>query len=255
MIGYGRLAKALAAQWVKTHRVIVSSPSQIHACLENGIETRNCNLKDLEEADVIVLAVKPAKMTEVISELSEVIAKDTLIISLAAGVTLSNLKNICPNHLAIIRAMPNINAQVQASATLLLKDNQLSQKHIQMAVMLFSSLGTIDWALNDDALDIGTILAGSGPAYVFYLMEAFQQSAMHLGMSEALAKKLIVQTFLGSAKLAHEKNICFQDFIAQVASPQGTTAAALEVMKSQEIPKSLDKAIQAAWQRVLSLRA
>jgi len=254
MIGYGRLAKALASQWVKTHRVMVSSPSQIHACLENGIETRNCNLKDLGDADVIILAVKPAKITEVLIELAPVIAKDILIISLAAGVTLSKLQTINPNH-SIIRAMPNINAQVQASASLLLKDEQLSQQHIQMAETLFASLGSVDWVGNDDVLDMGTILAGSGPAYVFYFMDALVQSAMQLGMNEDLAKKLIVQTFLGSSQLADEKDICFQDFIAQVASPQGTTAAALAVMKNQDIAQSLNQAIQAAWQRVLALRA
>lgn len=254
MIGYGRLAKAIAHLWAIENKVIVSSPSQIHQCLDNGIETRQCNKRDLQFSDVVVLAVKPGLIETVLHEISPFLASDVLIVSLAAGVTLSQIKALIPEHTQVVRAMPNINAQVQASASLLLKNHDLSQKHVEILEKLFACLGSVDWVCTDDALDIGTILVGSGPAYVFYFMDAFVQSAIELGMSESLAKKLIVQTFLGSSQLAHDKNIGFQEFIAQVASPKGTTSAALEVMEKQEIPQSLDKAIQAAWQRVLALR-
>lgn len=250
MIGYGRLGKILAKQWSLHHQVIVSSPSLHDEKLKNNIQTTNSNTTDLD-VDLIILAVKPFLIHDILKEILPHLKPNAPIISLAAGITLEQIQ--APHH-PIVRAMPNINAEIQASATLLLKNQKLSSLQQNQIEELFSTIGTIDWVNDDECLDMGTILAGSGPAFVFYLMASFKEAAEKLGMEETLAQKLITQTFLGSAKLAQQKEVHFQELIQAVVSPKGTTAAALDILAQHQVSQSLKEAIYGAWQRVLNIR-
>lgn len=252
MIGYGRLGKILAEQWCQKHHIVVSSPTQLDAQEKNGTITKKSNRLALD-ADILVLAVKPALIGPVLEEIIPILKQNTCIVSLAAGITLEQLTAKSPQY-QFVRAMPNINAEVQSSATLLLKDPQLSPKKQELIEELFSSIGDIYWVENDELLDIGTILAGSGPAYVFYLMDAFQNAAQALGMDLELSQKLIVQTFLGSAKLAKQNQQPFTKLSENVISPKGTTAAALDILSKNQIDNSIHQALESAWQKILELR-
>lgn len=255
MIGYGRLAKSLATIWQKYHQLIVSSPTLETKTLEHGIGTLSDNSLHLHQQDVIVLAVKPKLITHVLDEISTLLAPSSLIVSLAAGVTLDTLRQHIPHHSQVIRAMPNIAAEVGQSATLLLKSENLSSQQSFIIEQCFQQCGLIEWVSNDEILDLGTILAGSGPGYVFYMMRALQESATSLGMPKDIAKILVQQTFLGASLLATHKSESLLELQQQVTSPKGTTAAALEVFDKYHLDQQLHEALNAAWQRVLELRS
>lgn len=253
IIGYGRLAKAMAFIWKKEHQLHISSPSLSQKHDENCTHELD-NTQALDHQDMIVLAVKPKLIASVIKEITPYLKPNSLIVSLAAGVTLDTLKKRLPKHVNVIRAMPNIASELGLSATLLFGKETLSANQISSVEHCFKPLGSIDWVNSDDLLDIGTILAGSGPAYVFYIMQGLKESAVRLGMSEKLAERLIIQTFLGASQLALQKTISLQELQQQVTSPQGTTAAALSVLEDKQMFNLLDDALSAAWNRVLELR-
>ena len=253
-IGYGRLAKSLITKWQEQHHITVSTPNlkKDEKTLHQIICT-NDNKALLEEQNLIVLAVKPKLIHQVLKEIADYIPKNSIIISLAAGITLESMEKHFPN-LRFIRAMPNIAAELGESATLLMKNPKLADSEHQQIASLFIELGTIDWVNDDNLLDLGTILAGSGPAYVFYLMHAFQESATKLGMPESISKKLTLQTFLGASLLAKHSSESLQTLQEQVTSPKGTTEAAIEIFNHYQLDSKLNDAIKAAWLRILELR-
>jgi len=251
MIGYGRLAKAMAEQIAKKHQLIVSSPSLTNGTLPSGIATRSANTADLINVDMVILAVKPQLIATILTEITPHLPTTTVIISLAAGVDLQLLQQLAPQHKFMVRAMPNINAQVQASMTLLLQEANVAQHVTQMVEQLFLTLGTIAWLENDKQMDIATIFAGSGPAFACYFMQACAKMATSLGLDADLSNKLILNTFAGSVELAATKNLSFADIITQVASPNGITAAALARLDMLEVQQRIEQGLLAAWQRLL----
>lgn len=253
IIGFGRLAKNIVNTWKRMHQITVSSPNLIES------HTIGCQIADnnthlLTEQDMIVLAVKPKVIDLVIQEIRPFLEEKALIVSLAAGITLKHLKNALPKHVNIIRAMPNIAAGIGQSASLLLGKETLQNSQVTLLENSFSQLGTIHWVTNDNQLDVGTVIAGSGPAYVFYIMDALQQSAVNLGLPEQIAQQLVEQTFLGASTIALKENLSLKQLQEQVTSPQGTTASALAVFERTQIATCLDEAIKAAWQKVLEIR-
>lgn len=251
-IGYGNLAKSIIATWKKQHRITISTPN-ITAKTDGNLIFCNHNQAFLNEQDLIVLAVKPKLIHAILSEIKAFVLPNTIIISLAAGITLNEMANKFP-HLQIIRAMPNIAAEIGESATLLLKNPLISEENHQKIENLFLELGSVDWVLEDNILDLGTILAGSGPAYVFYLLRAFQESAESLGMPSNICKKIVLQTFLGATHLAKNSNDSLLNLQNQVTSPQGTTEAALKIFSDLHLEQNIQKALEAAWQRIQTLR-
>ena len=254
IIGFGRLAKCFVPIWKKQHQLVISSPNiQTDLDLPMIYFTQN-NTEMLENQDIIVLAVKPKIIKTILKNISSLISKNTIIVSVAAGVSLESLQaEISKDHL-IIRAMPNIAAEIGQSATLLFTNQSLHQQQKHCIESVFSELGLIHWVSNDDSLDLGTIFCGSGPAYVFYIMRAFAESMIDMGMSQGVAEQLVKQTFIGASLLSQHKTDSLLALQQQVTSPQGTTAAAIEVFEQHQLNNQLHDALCAAWQRVLSLR-
>jgi pyrroline-5-carboxylate reductase len=203
----------------------------------------------LDKQDCYILAVKPKNIAAVIQEIASKIPKNRPLVSLAAGITLPQLQNLLPGHPLIIRAMPNIAGIIGESATVI-----LAKQQPQMIHDLFCDLGTVNWVNDDKTLDLATILIGSGPAYVFSLMQAFQQAIEKLGMPSELSQPLVEQTFLGAVRLSQDSSLSLTELTAKVTSPQGTTAAALAVLAENDIDKSIFQALSAAWQRIEELR-
>lgn len=245
IIGYGRLAQSLVPNWIKNHDIVASSPNiqshtKIHCIHEN---------KQFLDANVIILCVKPQLIGTVLSEIGMHIPNHSVIISTAAGLSLKQIKGYLSSSIQVYRAMPNIAASIGKSATLLYGDS-----HSSLVESLFLEIGQIDWVDNDDILDLGTILAGSGPAYFYYFMQQLQKSIVDLGMPEDLAKKLILQTGLGATQLAQQASISLEALQQQVTSPKGTTAAAIDIFENAHLGEILQDGLNAAWQRVLKLR-
>ncbi len=254
IIGYGRLAKTLVHIWKNQHQLVISSPTLQSSIESPNIVLTNDNSKMLEHQDFIILAVKPKLIKTILQEIIPSISPKTVIVSVAAGITLEALQIDIPNEHLIIRAMPNIAAEIGQSATLLLSNQTLKHEQLFKIESLFSELGLTAWVSNDDVLDLGTIICGSGPAYVFYIMKAFEDGIVEMGMPKNIAEQMVKQTFVGASLLSQQKKESLLQLQQQVTSPQGTTAAALDVFNQAKLPIQLHDALFAAWQRVLSLR-
>lgn len=253
-IGYGNLAKAIAKGLVKnqSNQIRAASPSLKGEETSNGIILCSSNLAVLPKAELLILAVKPNKMAEVISEIKSHIPKDCLVISVAAGLSIPWFESQ-GIHQAMVRAMPNVASAISQSATPLFANSKVTSDQKQQAKAVFSTIGLTTWAENEQQIDAFTALSGSGPAYVFRFMEAMINTAITLGIPPIDAKAFAMQTFEGATQLAKSSALELEDLRKQVTSPNGTTAAALLVFSQMDLDIIIEKAMHAAFQRANEL--
>ena len=254
-IGYGNIAKAIAKSLSNSDRyqLRAASPSLQIGIDADGIATHHNNLAILSDADMIILAVKPTKMQEVLLQINQAIPKNCLVISVAAGLCLTWLEKHIPQYQPIVRSMPNIATAVKKGATPLIANQFVNRKQKDDVARLFEYSGMIAWLENESEMDIFTALSGSGPAYVFLFLEAMARAAEQLGLSKELAKAFTLQTIVGAADLARESQFEFNELRKKVTSPGGTTAAAIHVLQEQHIEQILFNAIEAAYSRAKEL--
>ncbi len=248
------MAKAIALGLLKeqTLSLFASAPSLPVGTTAEGIKTHSDNLAFLPKSDVIILAVKPVMMEKVMQEINTSIPPSALVISIAAGISLSWFESFNPS-LAIVRAMPNIGSSVGKGATPLAANSQvtLTQKH--QAEFIFDATGITTWVQNELEMDAFNALSGSGPAYVFLFMEEMINAAKLLGLKQSTAKTFALQTVAGALELALGETHELSELRTQVTSPGGTTAAALEVFKQQEFGELIFMAMNAAYNRAKEL--
>lgn len=254
-IGYGNIAKAIAKSLSNStcYQLRAASPSLQIGINVDGIATHYDNLAIISDADIIILAVKPAKMQEVLLQISQAIPTNCLVISVAAGLYLSWLEKHIPQCQPIVRSMPNIAATVKKGATPLIANQFVSEKQKEDAAHLFECSGLIAWLDNENEMDIFTALSGSGPAYFFLFLEVMASAAEKLGLSKDIAKKFTLQTIIGAAALAKECPFEFSELRKKVTSPGGTTAAAIQVLEEQHIGQIIFDTIEAAYVRAKEL--
>jgi pyrroline-5-carboxylate reductase len=203
------------------------------------------------ETDVVVIAVKPEAVGTVLAEAAEGGAKleSPLWISIAAGVTLSRLASSLPSGTRIVRAMPNTPALVRAGATALCGNAETDEADRGVASALFDAVGTVWWAPSEDLLNAVTGLSGSGPAYVFLLLEALGDAGVRVGLPRDAAYQLAFQTVYGAAKLAVESGEHPGVLKDRVTSPGGTTIAGMERLEAGGVRAAIYAAVEAATQR------
>jgi pyrroline-5-carboxylate reductase len=254
-IGYGNMAKAMAKSLsaIPCYQLKAASPSQQIGMNVHGIDTHPNNLEVLDDADIVILAVKPAKMQEVLLSVKEFLPKNCLLISVAAGLGLSWLAKYTPQNQAIVRSMPNIATAVNKGAIPLIANHFVNQQQKEVCTQLFAHMGLVSWLDNENELDIFTALSGSGPAYVFLFLEAMQKAAEQLGLAAAQAKSFSLQTIIGAADLAKESQSEFAELRKKVTSPAGTTAAAIQVLQNQQFEQVIFNAMEAAYNRAKEL--
>ena len=255
-IGFGNMANAIAHGLLgdEKNELRAASPSLPRGINEQGIKTYSDNLAIVSDADIIILAVKPAQMAAVLSEISPKLPAHCLLISIAAGINLSWFTTYTQT-IAIVRAMPNIAAATGLSATPLMANEFVTPTQIQWAEKIFTRIGLTTWTKKETDIDLFTALSGSGPAYVFRLMEAMIKGASDLGMSADIAKSFTLQTFKGAVSLACENKLTLAELIHTVTSPAGTTAAATEVLTRHGFDQLIHAAIMAARDRARQLGA
>jgi pyrroline-5-carboxylate reductase len=201
---------------------------------------------------VIVLAVKPQQMKEVCTQLSHKISTQ-LIISIAAGIRTVDISRWLGNYPSIVRVMPNTPAQIQAGVSALFALPKVTQAQQSQASTILDAVGMTLW-LNDEAkMDAVTAISGSGPAYVFYLIEALQDAAISLGMTAEESSMLAVQTFAGASLLASQSKTDIQTLRAQVTSKGGTTEQGILALESANIKNIILAAAKAAADKSKSL--
>lgn len=204
------------------------------------------------EADVAVLAVKPQQMREAVRALGKPPAS-LLVVTIAAGIRVADLGRWLGGHAAIVRAMPNTPALVRCGITGLFAPGDLGPEARDRAAMLLGAVGDTVWLDREADLDAVTAISGSGPAYVFYLMESLEAAGRELGLAPGPARKLALQTFVGAAMLAQSRGEDPAVLRAQVTSPGGTTERALAEMDRAGLKSAFIAAVKAARERSVEL--
>ena len=249
----GALAEGLLAAGVPADRLTGADPDAArrqHFEETLGLKTVTANAEVVSEADIVVLAVKPAVVSAVLSDLSGTpdLARP-LWVSIAAGVPIATLAAALPDGSAVVRAMPNTPALVRAGATAFCANPLASADQVAAAEALFAAVGSTWQAPSESLLDAVTGLSGSGPAYVFLILEALGDAGVLAGLPRDAASQLAAQTVYGAAKLVIESGRHPASLKDQVTSPGGTTIAGLERLEAAGVRAALYDAVAAATAR------
>ncbi len=217
-----------------------------------GLRCYSSNRELVRESSIVVLSVKPQNMRGVLEEVKGEIRDDHLIISIAAGIPLSMISAIIGRDIPLIRVMPNTPALVQKGVSALAGGKLASPEHVAMAREIFSAVGeTVE--VEETKMDAVTALSGSGPGYVFRMMECMVEAGEAAGLGRDTSLRLVVQTFLGAAHLAKESEHSLARLREMVTSPGGTTAEGLAVLNTMGLDEMTRKAVEAAYKRSIEL--
>jgi len=225
-----------------------SNDARLNALRETyGVTVTRSKPDLVRRSAVLVLAVKPRDMAEVLRELAGLVGGDHLVISVAAGIPLRAIEPALA-HAAVIRAMPNTSAAVQESATALAAGTRAGDGHMATAEAIFRAVGDVI-AVDEDLLDVITALSGSGPAYVYRLIEAMIHAGTELGLEPPVARRLAIQTLVGAARMLAESDADPTELRHRVTSPGGTTMAALRVLEARGFAQAVREAVGRAAER------
>lgn len=214
---------------------------------ENGVRALDA-ASAVAEADIIVVAVKPQDMRALLGEVSAGVRPEALVISIAAGISTEFLEAHLPEQTSVVRAMPNTPALVDQGMTALARGRHCSQTHADNAEALLGTVGSVV-TLDEHHLDAVTALSGSGPAYIFYVVEAMVEAGVLLGLPRATASELVVQTCYGAATMLRDTGQHPTVLREQVSSPGGTSVAALRQLEDHKVRAAFMTAIEAAARR------
>jgi len=217
-----------------------------------NVEPYGSNRDLVRQCSTIVLSVKPQNMKEVLDEVKDEIRDDHLIISIAAGIPLSMIHDILERDIPLIRVMPNTPALVQEGVSALAAGAFAAPEHMARARTIFDAVGdTVE--VEETMMDAVTALSGSGPGYVFRMMECMVEAGIAVGLEKEISLKLVVQTFLGAAHLAKSSEHPLSRLREMVTSPGGTTEAGLGVFDKMGLEETVRKAVEAACNRSVEL--
>ena len=203
-------------------------------------------------SDIIILAVKPQDIEEVLKELRKVIKNDQFVISIAAGITTNFIETSLGKKIPVVRTMPNMPALISQGITAVAAGRYAQKADIDLTCKIFDTLGKTV-VVEEELIDAITAVSGSGPAYVFLFMECMIKAAESLGLKKELAADLVKTTFAGSVNLLLKKNIEPEELRMKVTSKGGTTQAALDVFMNKKIDEIIRKALVAAKKRAQTL--
>jgi len=217
-----------------------------------NITTTDDNRQAVADTDVIILAVKPQKLTEVMAELKGSLTPEQLVLSIIAG---ARLDTICQGlgHRAVVRAMPNTPAQIGQGMTVWTATDEITEQQNEWAGSILGVMGHEINVSSEDEIDMATAVSGSGPAYLFLFVEALVDAAIQLGLSQDTARELVLTMVIGSGHLIEESGIEPAELRRMVTSPGGTTAEALKELEQGKFADLLMRAVRAAYERAKQL--
>jgi pyrroline-5-carboxylate reductase len=198
-----------------------------------------------EGADVVMLSMKPKDAASAIESIRPYLTRDMLVVSVLAGVSMNTIEMLAGKELSIARAMPNTSAAVGKSATAIAVNERVSQLQLEITKQLFDTVGLAAY-VEESQLDAVTGLSGSGPAYIYYLIEAMEKSAVEIGLEKGMAQELIVQTLIGAAEMVKNSSKSPEQLRREVTSPGGTTEAGIRVLEDQGVQQAFISCIKAA---------
>ena len=217
-----------------------------------GIETSHNNRQAVEASDVVVLAVKPQNLKAITEELRGSLQPHQLVLSIIAGATTATITNSL-GHSAVVRAMPNTPAQIGEGMTVWTASSEVSKSQKEVAQSILGALGKEVYVPDEKYIDMATAVSGSGPAYIFLVMEALIDVAMEIGLPRAMAEELVLHTVLGAARLAQQTSKCPKELREKVTSPGGTTEKGLLQLEEGGLRVLLARAVIAAYEKAKEL--
>jgi len=263
-IGGGNMAEAMirgliSNSFIESKNILVSDPVSEKLDKLRGdykVSVTDDNNELVEKSDVIILAVKPQVIKEVLAGIHELVTEKKLVISILAGVAIKTIEDLLQfddsKKVGIVRTMPNTPALVQSGVTALAPSKHVSKTDLQMAHHIFEAIGkTVE--VQESHLDAVTGLSGSGPAYIYMIIEALSDAGVKMGLSREVANILTMQTLIGSAKLALESGIHPGELKNMVTSPGGTTISGLHALEEGGLRTTLMNAVEAATKRSIEL--
>jgi len=261
-IGSGAMGEAMikglvAHDVVQAPQVMASDP--VAARREQmksqfGVSTTDSNRGAVQEADVTVLSVKPQILPKVMAELKGQIPAESLVLSIVAGVPIATMEKGLA-HDRIVRTMPNTPAQVGKGMTVWTPTNAVTPEQRRQTQLILNALGEQIMVEDEHYLDMATGLSGSGPGYVFLLIEAMIDAGVQIGFSRADAQKIVLQTIEGSVELVRSTGLHPAELKNRVTSPAGTTAAGLFELEQSGVRAAVIRAVEAAYRRSEALGA
>lgn len=256
IIGAGAMGEAIIGGLIRqklTHpENIHASEPRIERCeeLQNkfAISVSSNNLEVIKEADVVVLAVKPQRLEKVMNELSGHIPPRAVLVSIIAGASIEKISKGL-QHKSVVRTMPNTPGQIGKGITVWFASDAVDEQQLVKAKLMLQALGEDIQVDEEYYLDMATAVSGTGPMYVYLFMEAFMDSAVHLGFSRHIAEKLVIETIRGSVDYYESQSVHVADLRNKVTSPGGTSAAALYYLEKAGFRTAISRAIWAAYER------
>ena len=256
IMGEAMIKSLLAKGEVKPGDIAVSDVSQSRRDIlkeRYGVKTVADNREVVKGAEVVVLAVKPQELSKVLAEVKG-LSSQQLVLSIAAGATLESLHQGL-GHSCLVRAMPNMAAQIGEGMTIWIATAEVSEKQKEMARSILAAMGKEIYVSGEKYIDMATALSGSGPAYVFLIIEALVDAGVHIGLPRDIAEKLVVQTMLGSTRAVEVMGKHPAELKNMVTSPGGTTAEGLLQLEAGGLRSLLLQAVIAAYNKAKSLGA
>jgi len=252
LAGFGNMGRALATGWLEADSIdgtifVIDPDANARSRAEAlGLNAVASAAEITDPIDIVVLAVKPADIDALLSELPQA----QLYLSIAAGRTLRELAGRAGENAAIVRAMPNTPAAIGLGVTGLCANANVGSSERRTAVALLSAVGSVEWLESETEMDALTAVSGSGPAYVFLLIECLTAAAIDIGLDPALAERLATATVSGAGAYAAQSDLDAAALRHQVTSPKGTTEAALNVLlKDDALQDLMRRAVRAAAKR------
>jgi len=260
LIGCGKMGGAMLQGWLKKglgeNAVIIVDPYLEGAKkMAAGVPDSQFyeKLSDLPESispSFVILAVKPQMMDDALSDLNRLDLRETVFVSIAAGKTIEYFQSHLGDEAAVVRSMPNTPAAIGYGMTAAFANAHVNDDEKSIVETLLNTVGLFEWVDAEKLLDAVTAVSGSGPAYVFHLVEAMAAAGAKVGLPEDLSLKLATQTIIGAGALLDQADEGATQLRINVTSPNGTTQAALDVLMGEEgIGRVVDKAVRAATER------
>lgn len=260
-VGAGSMSEAIIegminSNFIEPQKIFVTNKSDRErlSFLENRyhIQTRNTYEELVEGADIIILSVKPSNAKESLLPLKDMITSNQLVISVLAGISTDYISSILENDIPVIRAIPNTSASIGYSATALTKGRYATTDHMAIGESLFNTIG-MTVQIEEDDMHTATSIAGSGPAYIYFLVEAMEKTAVELGFDAHTAKELIAQTVIGAGKMLQQSGDSAETLKNNIISPNGTTQAGIETLIDYKFEEAVTACVKNARKRSIEL--
>lgn len=259
VIGAGNMgltyAKAIAASGILNDKISIidASAEKLEELRQEGtFEVYDDIKKAVEQADAIMLAVKPQHKDDLFSEMKSAVKAGQLVISVMAGVKIKTIQNGLGLQ-KVVRAMPNLPAQVGLGMTTYYAGPEVSSEEADLIGQLLASTGESVQIPKEDDINTSTAVSGSGPAYIFYFIQGMMDGAKHFGYDDETAKRLVTKTFEGAVELFKQNELTPEEWMSRVASKGGTTQAALDSFDKDDVREAVKNGLIAAYDRAIEL--